>query len=310
MNKNDILNNAARSFNKLGLKTKKYSPEILVVTGITGTIVSAVMACKATTKANSVIESHKEKMAEIHEAEEYTTSEEYTEKDIKKDTVIVYTQTAVDFIKLYGPSVALGVLSITSILASTNILKKRNVALAAAYTSISNGFKNYRNNVIERFGKEVDHELKYNIKAREIEKTIVDEDGKEKTVKETVKVADCDPNKYSEFARIFDDGCTGWEKDAEHNLYFLKQQQNWANEKLKARGYLFLNEVYEMLGFPITRAGQSVGWIYDEDNPVGDNYVDFGLYDINRPKARDFVNGYERTVVLDFNVDGPILEML
>lgn len=310
MNKNDILNNVTRSFNKTGLKLKKYSPEILVITGIVGTVTSAVMACKATTKASVIIESHKEKMAEVHQAAEHASLEEYSEKDIKRDTALVYTQTAVEFIKLYGPSVALGALSITSILASTNILKKRNVALAAAYATIDSSFKDYRKRVIDRFGKEIDRELKYNIKTKEVEKTVIDEKGKEKTVKETVKVLDDDPNKYSEFARIFDDGCTGWEKDAEHNLFFLNQQQNWANEQLKSKGYLFLNEVYQMLGIPVTKAGQCVGWIYDKDNPVGDNYVDFGIYDINRPKARDFVNGYERTVVLDFNVDGPILDLL
>lgn len=310
MNKNDFLNNTTRLFNKFGLKTKKYSPEILVITGITGTIVSAVMACKATTKANSVIESHKEKMSEIHQAAEYASLDEYSEKDIKRDTALVYTQTAIEFIKLYGPSVALEALSITSILASTNILKKRNVALAAAYATIDSSFKDYRKRVIDRFGKEIDRELKYDIKTKEVEKTVIDKNGKEKTVKETIEVIDGDPSKYSEFARFFDDGCAGWEKDAEHNLYFLNQQQNWANEKLKTKGYLFLNEVYEMLGIPVTKAGQCVGWIYDKDNPVGDNYVDFGIYDSNKPKARDFVNGYERTILLDFNVDGPILDLL
>lgn len=70
-----------------------------------------------------------------------------------------------------------------------------------------------------------------------------------------------------------------------------------------------MNEVYEMLGFPITKAGASVGWIYNKDEPVGDNFVDFGIYNLNSQKAHDFVNGYERSIVLDFNVDGPIIDM-
>ena len=149
---------------------------------------------------------------------------------------------------------------------------------------------------------------KYNIKAKEIEETVVDDKGKEKTVKKTIEVAD--PNTYSDYARFFDDGCIGWDKDAEYNLMFLKQQQNYANEMLKSKGHLFLNEVYDMLGIPRTKAGQVVGWIYDEKKPVGDNFVDFGMYDINRPKNRDFVNGYERTIILDFNVDGDILSLM
>ena len=65
-----------------------------------------------------------------------------------------------------------------------------------------------------------------------------------------------------------------------------------------------------MLGIERTKAGQIVGWVYDEDNPLGDNYVDFGIYDINREKSRDFVNGYERVILLDFNVDGNILDRI
>ena len=114
----------------------------------------------------------------------------------------------------------------------------------------------------------------------------------------------------SDYARFFDDGCLGWEKDAEHNLYILRCQQAFANQKLQAQGYLFLNDVYDMLGIPRTKAGQIVGWIYDEKNPIGDNFVDFGIYDIHNEQNRDFVNGYERTILLDFNVDGPILNLI
>ena len=218
-------------------------------------------------------------------------------------------QTGIKFIKLYGPSVALGILSITSILVGHKVLRKRNLALAAAYTAIDKSFKNYRSNVVERFGKELDRELKYNIKSKEVEEIVVDEKtGEEKVVKKTIDVVD--PSEYSDYARFFEDGCTGWSKDPEFNLMFLKNQQSYANDLLKTRGHLFLNEVYDLLGIPRTKAGNVVGWIYDEEHPVGDNFVDFGIYDINKPKNRDFVNGYERTILLDFNVDGDILNMI
>lgn len=307
MSKSNILNNMTRAFNKIGLKAKKHSPEILVITGIIGTVASAVMACKATTKVNEIIDETKEEMDKIHSVIEMGR-EDYTSDDAKKDTVIVYTQTAVKFVKLYGPSVLLGVASISSILAGHNILRKRNVAIMAAYTAVDKGFKEYRGRVIERFGKEVDHELRHNIKAKEVEKVFVDKDGNEETIIETIKVAN--PNDFSDYARVYDDGCTGWTKDPEQNLMFLKLQQSYANEKLKKDGYLFLNDVYAMLGFNKTGFGQVVGWIYDEDCPNGDNFVDFGIYNINNPKARDFVNGYERSIVLDFNVDGIIYDKI
>lgn len=308
MKTSEIVNSATRAFNRFGFKLKKHSPEIMVIAGVVGVVASAVMACKATTKASEIIDDTKDQMDKIKKVAAMPDVEDYTEEDMKKDIAIVYTQTAIKFVKLYGPSVLLGAASIASILAGHNITRKRNVALAAAYATIDNSFKDYRSHVIERFGEQLDKELRYNIKAKEFSEIVTDDKGKEKTTKKTVEVAD--PNTYSDYARFFDDGCAGWQKDAELNLVFLKQQQNWANDLLKRKGHLFLNEVYDMLGIPRTKAGQIVGWIYDEDHPNGDNFVDFGIYDMNREKVRDFVNGYERTILLDFNVDGNILNMI
>lgn len=308
--KTEIINGLNRTFGKAGLKLKKYSPEILVTVGVVGTVASTVMACKATTKISTILDETKDTVNAIQDGMEAgnINGEEYTQEDGKKDLAIVYTQTGVKLAKLYGPAVVLGALSITSILAGHNILRKRNVALGAAYMAVDKSFKEYRGRVIERFGEELDRELKYNIKAKEIEETVVNEDGTETVVKKTINVAD--PNTYSEYARFFDDGCTGWEKDPEYNLMFLKRQQSYANDLLQSRGYLFLNEVYGMLGIPHTKAGQVVGWIYDEKNPNGDNFVDFGILDAHKPGCRDFVNGYERTILLDFNVDGNILDLI
>lgn len=307
--KTDIMNNVTRTFHKGLFQIKKHSPEILLTTGLVGVVATTVVACKATTKASAILEETKSRIDTIHEvANNPEMAEDYTAEDYKKDLAIVYTQTALEYGKLYGPSIALGLASIGCILASHSIIHKRNVALSAAFTSVSTSFKEYSDRVIERFGKELDHELRYNIKAKEIEETVVNEDGTEATIKKTVNAAD--PNVYSEYARFFDEYCSGWTKDPERNLYFLKQQQNWANERLKARGYLFLNEVYDMLGIPRTKAGQVVGWVYDEENGCGDNFVDFGIYDLYNEKARNFVNGLERSILLDFNVDGVIWELL
>lgn len=308
--KTDIMKNVTRNFNKLSFQLKKHSPEILVVAGVVGAVTSAVMACKATTKVHDILEDTKTKVDQVHEvlANEDIPEEKYSVEDSKKDLAIIYAQTGLEFVKLYGPSVALGVLSITAILTSNNILRKRNLALAAAYTTIDKSFKEYRGRVVERFGKDLDHELKHNVKAKEIEETVTNEDGTETIETKTVDVAD--PTKYSDYARFFDEACSGWTKDPELNLMFLKRQQSYANDLLQRRGYVFLNEVYDMIGIPRTKAGQVVGWVYDENCPVGDNYIDFGIYDIHREKCRDFVNGYERSILLDFNPDGNILDLM
>lgn len=307
--KTNILTYMNRTFSKVKFGVKKHSPEILIVAGVAGTVTSAVLACKATMKVNDILEESKDTVEKIHAVSndpEY--ADRYSQEDAKKDLTICYVQTGVKIAKLYAPAVILGALSLTAIVSSNNILRKRNVALAAAYTAVDKSFKEYRGRVVERFGKELDRELRYNIRAKEVEETVVDENGEEKTVKKTIEVVD--PNEHSEFARFYDDGCTGWCKNAEYNLMFLKQQQATANNRLQRDGYLFLNDVYDMLGIPRSKAGQVVGWVYDEKNPIGDNFVDFGIYDVHNAKARDFVNGYERTILLDFNVDGNVLDLM
>lgn len=314
----ELTNNATRVFHRVGFKIKKHSPEILVATGVIGTVASAVMACKATTKIDFVLEETKRKIDVVHEGvkngevQGYLENGDvgmvpYSEEDGKKDIAYVYGKTALKFAKLYGPSIALGSVSIASILAGHNMLRKRNLALAAAYQVVDTGFKQYRNNVIERFGEKMDNELKYNIKAKEIEETTTDKKGKEKTVKKTVEVADATAVTMSPYTFCFDETSNCWVRDAESNKFFLARQQEYANEKLRSKGYLFLNEVLDMLGIPRCRAGQAVGWMYDETNPIGDNYIDFGILDIRCEANRNFMNGLEKSIWLNFNVDGDIL---
>lgn len=294
-----------KTYKKVELKAIKHSPEILAGVGVVGVVGSLVLACKATTKLSDVLEESKEQLDKIKEvAADPAYEEKYSQDDAKKDTTITYVQTAMKVTKLYAPSVILCASSLGCLLASNNILKKRNAALSAAYMTVDKSFKEYRKRVADRFGEEVEKEIRYNIKAEEITK--VDEDGNEVT--ETVKIMDGtdDPNSYSDYARFFDESCAAWQNDAEYNLTFLKAQQQYANDLLKARGRLFLNEVYRMLGIDETKAGQVVGWVYNPDNPTGDNFVDFGIYNMQRERVRAFVNGYEPNILLDFNVDGVI----
>lgn len=316
--KGNMLANVSRSFNKVGFKIKKHSPEILIVAGITGVVASTVLACKATLKVNDILEETKEQIDTVHnyvETEGY--SEKYTEDDQKKDLAIIYTQTGVKLAKLYAPAIGIGVISIASIVMSHRILTKRNVALAAAYATIDKSFKSYRSRVVERFGDRIDYELRHNIKAKEIETTEKDENGNEITTKKVEYVVN--PSDISEYARFFEEYTKDekgnvvkndhWNNDNEHNLVFLKKTEKYCNDYLRIKGILFLNEVYDMLGLPKTKAGQIVGWVYDKDSEDSDNYVDFGLYKDNLSYS-DFVNGYDNAILLDFNVDGNVWEKM
>lgn len=303
-NKTEIMKSVNGVASKAVMKLKKHSPEILVVAGIAGTVVSAVLACKATTKVAEILDETKGTLDTIHEGMETgaINGQEYTTEDGKKDTVVVYAQTGVKLAKLYGPAIILGTLSVTSILASNNILRKRNVALGAVYAAIDKSFKEYRGRVIERFGEQVDTELKYGIKAKKFEEIEVDpETGKEKKVKKTVMVAD--PNLQSDYAVYFDSKSRNYETNPDYNRMFLKAQQAFANDKLQTRGHLFLNEVLDDLDLPRTPAGQIVGWT--KDGP--DGYVNFRIVEVER----EIEDGrHEPALLLDFNVEGNIWEKM
>jgi hypothetical protein len=303
-NKTEIMKSVNGVASKTVMKLKKHSPEILVMAGIAGTVVSAVLACKATTKVAEILDETKGTLDTIHEGMETgaINGQEYTTEDGKKDTVVVYAQTGMKLAKLYAPAIILGTLSIGSILASNNILRKRNVALGAAYAAIDKSFKEYRGRVIERFGEQVDTELKYGIKAKKFEEIEVDpETGKEKKVKKTVMVAD--PNLQSDYAVYFDSKSRNYETNPDYNRMFLKAQQAFANDKLQTRGHLFLNEVLDDLDLPRTPAGQIVGWT--KDGP--DGYVNFRIVEVER-ETED--GRHEPALLLDFNVEGNIWEKM
>lgn len=320
MKTTEIMNKLSGVANKAVFKIKKHSPEILVVAGVVGAVASTVMACKATLKVHDTVEQAKKDINDIHEAVENGVTKAglpYAEEDSKKDLTLVYVQTGIKFAKLYGPSVILGGLSIASILTSNNILRKRNVALAAAYATVDKSFKEYRNRVVDRFGEEIDHQLRYNIKAKTVEETTVDENGEEMTVG---VVKNCiDPTDVSGYARYFEEYTRDedgnviknpyWEPNNDYNLMFLKARQRYLNDLLRTNKRVFLNEVYDALGLPRSKAGQIVGWVFNEEDPTGDNYIDFGIFASNQNYS-DFVYGNDPAILLDFNVDGNVWELM
>lgn len=307
---NKFVNKISTSCNKVIFGAKKHSPEILMVGGIIGVVTSAVMACKATTKINDILEETKKTIDTIHEvSNDEKLADKYSENDAKKDLTITYVQTGIKLAKLYGPSIILGTLSISSIVASNNILRKRNVALATAYVTVSESYKNYRNRVIEKYGEEVDHQLKYGTTVEKIEDEITDDNGKVKKVKKTVGVSDL--SDYGEYAVYFDSSCPYYEGNDNYDMMFLRSQQNYANDVLKSRGYLTLNEVLDGLGIQGTpmlrKAGMVVGWKYEKNNKYGDNNVIFNIYNTYRKREDGKV---EPCIIVDFNVEGSIYDRM
>lgn len=303
-----LTNKVTRGIGKVKLTTIKYSPEILLTAGIISGAATIFFAAKGTLKAEEVIDKHREKINKIHEAKEAVTVEEYTEKDAQIDTVKAYVQTGVNFAKIYAPALIFGGVSLTCILASHGIMKKRNVALAATLATVRTAFDEYRGRVVRDLGQQMDNHFLYDTVEEVVEKEVTDpETGKTKKKKEKIQV----PTVTSVYSRFFDAGNPNWEKDGSANYLFLRSQMLYLQNKLIRDGYLFLNDVYKQLGIPITIAGQSAGWIYDFDNKENTQlfFEGFDNNEVNNSEAvRDLMNGYNRDVLLNFvNVRDDIL---
>ena len=122
MKKETFMKTVNAKTKRIGIKLRKHSPEILLVAGLGGAVVSAVMACKATTKLSTIMEESKNDLEAIHKcSENKEIADKYSVEDTKKDTTIVYVQTGVKLAKLYAPAIAVGIVSATSILIVTSV---------------------------------------------------------------------------------------------------------------------------------------------------------------------------------------------
>lgn len=293
-----------KSFKKAQLTVRKHSPEILMVAGVIGTVAGAVMACKETLELEDVLDECKQEKMELEE--QYAMCEEYSEDALKKDQVKLTIKQVAKIVKLYAPSVIMEVTSIGVIFASNDIMRKRNASMAAAYATLNSMYKRYRQNVIESYGEEVDKDMRFGVKHEKV--TEIDEDGNK--VKIDARIVDLDNTALaiSDYSRFFQMGCKGFDASSgRYNLLYLKGIQAMFNNKLIADGYVMLNDVYRELGFDTIPEGWSIGWVYDETNPIGDNYIDFGLYEA-RNKNQRAVNDWEPVILMDFNVDGNLYE--
>lgn len=276
-----------KTFGRTALKLQKQSPHILFAAGVVGIIGTVVLASKATIKLPEVLDDAEAEIADVK------SDLKHRKGQYQKDLAYVYSKNTMAIAKLYAPSVALGAVSIGFLTGSHVQLTKRNAAVTAAYAAVSKAYDNYRERVKKEYGEDKELELYH---AMTTEKVMIE--NKSQTITST------NPNKYSPYARIFDEGSIQYTKNAEINKLFVLAQQNYLNDLLHARGHVFLNEAYDALGLERSSAGAVVGWVLDEQ---GDNYIDFGVY---RDQSARFVNGLERNIILDFNVDGVIFDKI
>lgn len=305
-----VSTSAAKFAGKAEFTIKKNSPEILLGAGIVGFVGTIVLACRATCRADEVLEFHRRKIKDINDAKKVSDSDpegemSYDVEIYRQDKAIRYLKTTGSLAKLYAPTVAVGTLSLACILTSRNIMQKRYLGVVAAYNGVSAAFEEYRKRVRDEYGEGLDKHFRYGTTYEEL--PVYDENGKKTKEKEQVEKTETGmvmPTDDS--CRFFDSSNPNWDKNPTFSMMWLKGQQNILNDILHTRGHMFLNEVYDALGFPHTPQGAVLGWIDGE----GDDCIDFGLYDPNKESVRRFVNGVDNVIMLEFNHDGVIWDKI
>lgn len=292
---------------------RKHGPTIATGAGIVGVIASTVWSCKQTLKIEKIEHDYSDREEELNDKIERALraveegkldKEKYTEADAKKDLQILHGKKYLDIAKLYVFPGLLGAISIGLIVWGHASLLKDNAGLAATVTGLTEAFNEYRRRVRDDVGEEKDREYYTGVKTEE--RVIVDPDTGEPHVEKHQTIAS-DP--CSVYVKEFREGNPNFNyKSHQQNLFFLKRAEQIFTDKLRARGYLFLNEVYEYLRLDLTFEGQHVGWVVGEK---GVDYVDFGLkpYLDELHELGVYANDAPRTIRLDFNVDGDIMHI-
>lgn len=311
---NNLSNHITRTVSKGIYILKDHAPEILAVTGSVASVGAIVCAIKETPKATQIMDEHKKNIENVHaviKSADESEDIEYSSDDEKKDLFIIYSKTGLNLVKNYWPMLLLEGISIACTLSGAYTSRKRYSSLLTTAVAMEAIHKKYRENVVERFGEETDNELRHGIKTKAKEYVIKDKNGKEIKVKEVCR----EKSKYDthdDITRIFDEinAAGTYSRDAYANRSFILGVEQWANNLLVTRGWVYLNEVYEKLGLPQSRAGHNLGWVY-KDHSTDDvskhhNRVVISFVGYDGNSAKDFENGLEPSVILDFNVDGYI----
>jgi len=274
---------------------KKNSPTIFFVAGVVGTAASTFLACRATMRLADTVTEIEEDLNAVKELRNNPVeNSNYLPEEWRRDTAYVYVKSTLKLVKLYAPATIVGVVSIGLLTTSHVQLNRRNEALMAAYAVLQDAYENYRERVRNNLGEARELELYHSARSE----VVKDELGHK------TEVVRADPNTWSPYAKFFDEGSRHWVQNPEYNRMFIQCQQNHVNDLLTVRGHVFLNECYDLLDIPRTKAGSVVGWVMGGE---GDNYITFGIYKAFNAR---FVNGDEPNIILDFNVDGVIYDQL
>lgn len=314
-------------FYKGTMWASEHSAEICTGVAVVTSVSAVAMTVKATKDVLPDLEMHKNNINLIKEHKEETTylHDELVDKETmkietvqyegedaerwyKKDLTKEYGKVALTVVKHYAIPVALEITAVATIISSNKISRRKNAALATSLTAVQAMYDKYRQNVIEAVGEEKERDIRLGLHKDKATVETEGEDGKTKKTKEDVKVMDEDKC-VGEFARIFDEASSLWNKSKGVNRDVLYIKQCYWNEQLIRRGYVFVNEIFEDLDVPCCELGQYYGWIYNENDETRHNYINFNITE-KTVASRAFLQGYNPSVLIELEPDGYIADKI
>lgn len=292
----------SRLVGKTKLSLIKNAPTLSIGAGVVGLLGAVYLSGKAAIKTQDILAEHREEMKQEDEAyqEVIVTRKdnpeaypEITEQTHNTAKLSISMQTGVKVLKAYGPTLAIAGLSIASIIYGRNIFQKRLTSLAAALQITTATLERYRTAVAEETGEEKEAEIYKSATQKHLERMANQIDSLEEFDAARSKVS------RTAFARWFDQTNSLWTNQPGENRFLIANSQNYFNDLLRRRGYVFLNEVYTHLGFQPVPEGQTMGWIHNSDHP--DTVIDFDVFNSQSSESRAFVNDLTPNVLLDFH---------
>lgn len=194
---------------------KRNGSTILTCVSGVGVIVTTVMAVKATPKALRLLDDAKDEKGE----------------DL---TVLETIQVAGP---VYIPSVLIGISTVACIFGANVLNKRQQAGLMSAYALLDSSYKEYKNKVVELYGKETNSKVKEEI-------------AKDKYKESDILVKNDTQLFYDEFSERYFESTMEKVLKAEYEL----------NRKMALEYGVFLNEFYELLGLEQTDYGDRLGW--------------------------------------------------
>lgn len=283
---------------KMVLKAK--GPTIMVVSGVASMGAAAVIGAKQTLKAEEVLAKHTPELEKVDQARKLNVAG-YQDDEATRDRFRVYGAAAFDLGRLYAVPGLLFIGGAGLVFGGHHMMVKRNAQMAIAFTALKKAFDTYRERAVESMGPDFDQAMMNGWRIEE------ERDPHTGELISDRPVRDWEASREDPYNRVFaQDTTSEWEDNLGVNRMFILQQVKSAQRLLNNRGYLYLNELYEALGFPTTDIGQVCGWRVRRLNDGSRDIptVDVG---IDTPMPEGWVYNDRNEIFLDINCQGFIV---